>query len=137
MSTNLKPNQSSALDKLDTIGACVSFACAIHCVAMPFLLTLLPLLGLGVLAHSVVDSALFTITIGLAAISLCWGMRVHRRWQILSLLVAALILFWMAGFSAHDTDEAILVGIGGVCLAVGHLLNRKLCRSCVHCSHQH
>ena len=37
-------------DLVDTIGAFLSFSCAIHCVAMPLLVTILPLLGLGFLA---------------------------------------------------------------------------------------
>ena len=130
-------SKNSALSKIDTVGACLSFACAIHCMAMPFIITALPLLGLGALGHSSVEMVLFTVTIGLASISLCWGTRVHKQWKVLCLLAAALILFWLAGFGAHSPEEGLLVGFGGLCLAAGHLLNRKLCRSCHHCCDRH
>ena len=32
---------------VDNAGACLSFACAIHCLAMPLLIVVLPLVGLG------------------------------------------------------------------------------------------
>ncbi|MGH8115222.1 MAG: MerC domain-containing protein [Rhodanobacteraceae bacterium] len=35
---------------VDRVGATASFACAVHCVALPFVLALLPLVGLGFLA---------------------------------------------------------------------------------------
>lgn len=125
-------------EKLDTVGACLSFACAIHCVAMPFVITILPLLGLGVLAHSEFDTIMFITTISLASASLCWGTFVHRETRILFLLAAAILLFYVGGFHAHDTREAVFVGFGGFCLALGHFINRRLCKSCRHCcEHEH
>ena len=124
--------------KLDKVGACLSFACAIHCIAMPFLITLLPLLGLGILAHSSFETFMFITTISLASASLCWGTYVHRETRVLLFVAAAVILFYIGGFSAHSTHEAVYVGFGGLCLAVGHYINLKLCKSCRHCcEHEH
>ena len=44
----LEPNP--LLPRLDVVGAGASFLCALHCAAMPVLLTTLPLAGLEILA---------------------------------------------------------------------------------------
>jgi hypothetical protein len=41
--------------KLDRIGMTASTACAIHCAAVPLLITSLPLIGLGFLANPWVE----------------------------------------------------------------------------------
>lgn len=124
--------------KLDTVGACLSLACAIHCIAMPFVITLLPLLGLGILAHSSFETFMFITTISLASASLCWGTFVHRETRILLFVAAAVMLFYMGGFTAHSKHEALFVGFGGLCLAIGHFINIRLCKSCRHCcEHEH
>lgn len=124
------------LSKLDTVGACLSFACAIHCIAMPLVITVLPLLGLGILAHSKFETFMFITTISLASASLCWGTMIHKETRILLFVAAAIILFFLGGFSVHGQKEAIFVGTGGLCLAVGHYINRRLCKSCVHCCNE-
>lgn len=63
---------------VDTTGACLSFACAVHCMAMPLLITILPLIGLGFLANERAELILITGAIGLAIGSLVWGVRHHR-----------------------------------------------------------
>ena len=35
--------------RIDLVGTCVSLVCAVHCLAVPFLVTVLPLAGAGVL----------------------------------------------------------------------------------------
>jgi hypothetical protein len=125
------------IGKLDAVGACLSFACAVHCMLMPFIITLLPLIGLDILTHGSFDKIMFITTLSLASASLCWGTFIHRERRILFFVVAAMILFYLGGFSVHSKHEALLVGFGGLCLAVGHFLNRRLCKSCAHCcSHE-
>ena len=121
------------LSKMDTVGACLSFACAVHCIAMPFVITILALIGLGMLTHHGIDTVMFVVTITLATLSLCWGMYIHRRIRVLFFLVAAITLFYLGGFSIHGKHEALYVAFGGCCLALGHVVNRRLCRSCVDC----
>ncbi|MBN8548058.1 MAG: MerC domain-containing protein [Deltaproteobacteria bacterium] len=135
----MTPNRISKIHgRLDKIGACLSFACAIHCIAMPFIITVLPLLGLGILAHSSFETFMFIITISLATASLCWGTYIHRETRVLLFLAAAILLFYIGGFTTHSEHEAVLVGFGGVCLAVGHFINLRLCKSCRDCcEHEH
>ena len=126
-------NTEKVFARIDKVGACLSLACAMHCILMPFVLTLLPLLGLGLLAHSKFEIGMFIATVTLASASLCWGTTKHKESRILLFVVAAVVLFYLAGFSAHDRQESIYVAIGGICLAAGHIINRRLCNSCKEC----
>jgi hypothetical protein len=40
---------SPASSRIHLVGTCLSVACALHCLTVPFLLTVLPLAGVGVL----------------------------------------------------------------------------------------
>ena len=69
----------SSGETLDRAGAAASFLCALHCAVMPFVITALPLLGLGFLASEPVEWALLGCSGILGALSLCVGFREHRR----------------------------------------------------------
>jgi hypothetical protein len=81
MNTAAKIGNSNAwgLPMVDGVGATVSFACAVHCVAMPLLLASLPLLGLGFLATRGFEAGMIGIAFMLALVSLTWGLRRHGR----------------------------------------------------------
>ena len=65
-------------EMVDNSGACLSLACAVHCIVMPLLVTILPLIGLGFLAKERAELIFITCAIGLAIGSLAWGVRHHR-----------------------------------------------------------
>ncbi len=122
---------------LDKLGSCVSFACAIHCLAIPLVVTFLPLIGLSFLKESSFEIGMIIFAVTLAALSLCWGVRIHGEKKTLGLVLAALIFF----LSGHAFDDSaahwVFMAFGGFCLVGGHLLNRKLCKSCLACEHSH
>ncbi|MEO7072934.1 MAG: MerC domain-containing protein, partial [Rhodanobacter sp.] len=45
-----QPANTSLWHAADRVGATASFLCAVHCAALPFVLALLPFVGLGFLA---------------------------------------------------------------------------------------
>ncbi len=125
----------------DTTGACLSvacaaclpFACAIHCLAMPLLGAVLPLIGLSFLANERVEFILIASAIGLAIGSLAWGVRRHRNWRAFLVLIAALAFIVTAQTVVEGTFEVVLYSIGGILLASSHLVNRHLCKTCPTC----
>lgn len=122
------------LRRADAFGACVSLACAVHCMALPFVLTTLPLLGIGFLAHEWFEIFMLVFSVGLASASLCWGSKIHGQRRILLLPAMAVMLFLAAqSLPEGDMLEALMVSTGALCIALGHLLNRKLCHSCTEC----
>ena len=117
----------------DTTGACLSVACAIHCLSMPLLIAVLPLIGLGFLANERAELVLITGAIGLAIVSLAWGIRHHRSWRALLILIVALAFIGTARTAVEGTFEVVFYSIGAILLASAHLVNRHLCKTCPAC----
>ncbi len=114
---------------VDNIGVFVSSACAIHCLALPLVVTFLPLVGLGFLAGEPAEYAIIGAVL-LAAGSVVAGVRFHRSWRAFLTLVLAVGII-VTGFTAAEGNfEVVLHVTGGVLLATTHLLNRHLCRTC-------
>ncbi len=128
-----RPNESAEVERLDKIGTVISSACAVHCIAMPFLLTSLPFLGLGFLAHGMFDIVMISIAVTLALLSLCWGHRIHGSYKTFLFIAAALSFFALGHWYEEESFHWAFMTAGGVSLASGHILNRKLCRSCNSC----
>ena len=91
--------------------ACLPFACAIHCLAMPLLGTVLPLIGLSFLANERVEFILIASAIGLAIGSLAWGVRRHRNWRAFLVLIAALAFIATAQTAVEGTFEGVFYSI--------------------------
>ncbi|MGA9334418.1 MAG: MerC domain-containing protein [Rudaea sp.] len=120
----------------DRIGATASFLCAIHCAALPFVLTLLPILGLGFLASHTFEQIFIVCASLLATTTLAHGFRHHRVRGPLLLLFPGLTLLWTGGFLFHVhaglNIHAVLVATGGSCVALAHLLNMRMVRGHAH-----
>lgn len=115
----------------DRVGATASFLCAVHCALLPFVLALLPLLGLGFLAGHTFERVFVLCAATLASVALVMGYRRHRRRGPLLLAVPGLCLL-VAGVCV-DLDKALLahaimVTTGGTLLACAHLVNLRFSR---------
>ena len=114
----------------DRIGATASFLCAVHCAALPFVLTVLPALGLGFLGDHRFERIFIACASLLALASLIRGWRRHRVASALYLGAAGLGLLWVGAW-AFDAESsvalhAMLVTLGGCCLALAHIVNLRL-----------
>jgi len=122
--------------RLDRLGAGASLVCAAHCAAMPLLVGLLPVVGLGFLAEEQTEWALVGLSIGIGSLSLIPSFaRKHRQWRPLLLFAfgASLIIFVKMLAEGRSRLEAPVMAIGALLIACGHLVNRRLCRSCADC----
>jgi hypothetical protein len=124
---------SASSTRIDLVGTCVSVVCAVHCLTIPFLVTVLPLAGVGVLVGGSLEILFIVASVVLATCSLCWGFRRHRRWRVFVVLGAALTMIAVGRFLASESYELVFVFTGAMVLAAGHLLNRYLCLTCVVC----
>jgi predicted membrane channel-forming protein YqfA (hemolysin III family) len=125
----------SGISHVDRLGAGVSFLCAIHCAILPFAATILPLLGFGFLADARLERMIVIVSIALATMSVCWGIRLHRQRRILIVFGAALSLILMGRNFAEGIAEILLVVPGGLLFVCGHLINQRLSRQCRTCRH--
>jgi hypothetical protein len=124
---------SSSSARLDLVGTYVSLMCALHCLTVPLLVTVLPLAGAGVFLGGSLEVLFLAASVALATGSLCWGFRRHRRWQMFIVLGAALMMIAVGRFLASESFELVFVVMGAAVLAGGHLLNRYLCLTCRVC----
>lgn len=134
-----KPGNSRGWHLADRVGASASLLCAIHCAALPFVLVLLPVIGLGFLANDRFEGGFVMVASVLAMIVLTRGYRRHQ--QPLPLVLAGLgIALLLLGVS-NVVDQSIvvhsaLVTAGGLSLASAHFFNlrgdRHLPGSSVH-----
>jgi hypothetical protein len=116
---------------VDRVGATASFACAVHCVALPFVLGLLPLIGLGFLASHTFERVFVVFAVLLASASMLTAYRHHRRPQALMLMVPgiALLVFGVAiDLEVHLLLHTVCVVCGGVLVASAHVTNLALSR---------
>jgi|SRR5919198_5623303 hypothetical protein len=88
---------------LDSVGASLSILCAIHCIAIPLLIAVLPLWGVGLLPGEGVGRGFLVCGIIFATGSLCWGFRLHRRWRGIFALTAGATMILAGQF--HDERE--------------------------------
>ena len=109
--------------KVDIVGLFSSSICAVHCVALPVLLSLGILEGIAHSAlHSITELIVLLATLLFVLISGYQGSKIHKELTPYLLFGIGLIMIFL-GFilSNHWT-----MGIGGFCVAIGHFVNYRL-----------
>lgn len=123
---------------LGKVGSGLSFACAIHCMAMPLLLTILPIIGMGFVCNGLFDLTLILLAVLLSSANLCWGFRKHNKMSPVLILSFGTMLFMLAQNSHYVLfrhHHLIVSIIAGLCFLIANKLNANLCRSCKKCEH--
>lgn len=124
---------------MDRIGTMVATVCSVHCALAPVLITLAPLLGLGFLFNESFETTLILMSFGLAFLSLIWGFyKKHRKFLPFFILMLGTVLISLSrfGFVADMMlPEPLLMGLGGLSIAISHRINLKLCKLCETCEH--
>lgn len=119
---------------LDPTGISLSLLCAVHCLLMLVLITVLPLVGLGILANEQTERFFVIVALTVAAGSIFWGFHLHRQQRVLLTLGAAAAMMLAGRFALADGPyEIALVTTGAGLLIVSHALNLRLCRTCAVC----
>ena len=131
-----------AWKRFDQIGFSVSFICAIHCLAMPILLPLIPVLGSSFIASESAELVIVSITLLIATPTLFRGYLKHRKLLIPGCFLVGLLLFaFRPGafehshqhFHGEDILHFVFAALAGFSLALAHWLNLSFCRICPTC----
>ncbi|TCO19843.1 MerC mercury resistance protein [Pedobacter psychrotolerans] len=118
---------------LDKIGITASTACAIHCALLPFVLTLLPFLGLEFLAHPAIEISMILLSLIIGAWSLSKSYRkIHHQILPIIILILGFALIFIGHFSGIEILEPIFIPAGGLAIACAHFWNIRLSKSCTH-----
>lgn len=126
----VKPRKLSLPHWADRLGAMGAFICALHCALIPVALALLPAVGLGLVAWHGMELAFAGFASVLAVTSLYLGYRGHRAYHAWLLVAPGLLLIWGAlvypPLHASVVPHALAMAVGGVLIAVAHLVNLRL-----------
>ena len=116
----------------DKMAIGLSLLCAIHCLAMPLLVGFLPALSTYWVADESFHVWMLVAVIPTSVVALLLGCKKHKRYQVLTFgilgiafMVSALALEELIG---HEGEKAFTL-IGGVLIAIGHILNFRLCNA--------
>ena len=113
---------------LDRCGIWLSSLCGLHCLLLPVLVPLLPLLASSMFAQAWFERAILAGSIGIGAIAMSVGVfRHHGRWSPLLLLASGAVIYWFKDAFGHDA-EPFAVCIGAALIVYGHLQNIKFTR---------
>ena len=121
---------------LDYTGATVSWICAVHCLAMPLLITTLPLVGLSFLADETTEWVLIGLSIVVALISLLPAyFNQHHKIRIILIFASGISLIMLSHLAFEDELlwNIPLVLAGAFLITAAHFINRRLCRDCENC----
>ncbi|MCP9756541.1 MerC domain-containing protein [Lacihabitans sp. CCS-44] len=120
---------------LHKTGMTLSFLCLIHCLAMPFIITLLPLVAKGFMNHTL-EIFLVAGSFVIAVLLLTKDYRIHRKTTPLLLLFGASILQYIGLFVVIQKQESMFVISGSILMAISYLsnwnLHQKMCSNHRH-----
>ncbi|MGN6789203.1 MAG: MerC domain-containing protein [Rhodanobacteraceae bacterium] len=124
---------------VDRVGATASMLCAVHCALLPFVLALLPLIGLEFLAGHTFERIFVGCAAALACASILTAYRRHRRPHALFLMVPGIALLCagvVVNLDLHVIVHTACVVTGGVLVASAHVTNLVLAhRHHLSCDH--
>jgi hypothetical protein len=109
---------------LDFIGFTASIGCAIQCAFLPFLISALPFLGLGILDNLWIENGIILVSLFLALYALSHGYLRHHRKKLPILIVSlglAIISFGLLW--GPEKLEFIITPLGASLIALAHYIN--------------
>ncbi len=121
---------------LDALGFSASAICAVHCLLMPFVITLLPVIGLSFLAHPAFEATLIVSGLIIGALSLSHGYLKHHHnlFPILTLSTGFAIIA-IGHLEQVEDFEFLIVSLGASLVATSHVLNYRMMKHEKNCAH--
>lgn len=111
---------------LDFVGFTTSLLCAVHCAALPLLLSLAPLTGLRFLDNPAIEQAVILLSFLFASLAMAQGYRkYHQKTRPLWLVVGGFLLIGSGHYFHSAWGEPVLSSAGGLSIALAHLINWK------------
>ena len=117
---------------LDRVGQILSIACIFHCILLPVLLPLLPIIGLFVGCGSNFHLILTFFIIGVAFIALVPGYMKHKILIPIAVASIGITCLICALNTKSETAETFITIFGGIFLVFGHYTNHKFLCKCQH-----
>jgi hypothetical protein len=120
----------------DRVAIALSTICIVHCLAMPFVIAVLPVAAFAVGGDGHFHSLMLWFVVPTSMLGFGFGFRVHRRADVVLLGAAAIVTLAVAalwGHSAWDPSIEVLVNVmASVVLAAAHWRNFREVRRLHH-----
>ena len=120
----------------DRVAIALSTICIVHCLAMPFVIAVLPIAALTVGGDGHFHSLMLWFVVPTSIVGFGLGVRVHRRTDIVLLGAVAIAVLAAAavwGHSHWDPSVEVLVNVASsVLLAAAHWRNFREVRRLHH-----
>jgi hypothetical protein len=118
---------------LDRLGIWVSSLCAVHCLLLPLLLPIAPLVASSIFAEVWFERMIltFSILVGFAALFIGFH-KYHRQLYPLYSLALGGLIYWNKDIFGHEY-EPFTIAIGAFLIIAAHVTNLRLCNGCKTC----
>ena len=120
----------------DRVAIALSTICIVHCLAMPFVIAVLPIASFAVGGDGHFHSLMLWFVVPTSIVGFGLGLRVHRRTDILLMgvvAIAGLAVAALWGHSHWDPSVEVLVNVvASVLLAAAHWRNFREVRRLHH-----
>ena len=111
----------------DRVAIALSTICIVHCLAMPFVIALLPVAAFAVGGDGHFHSLMLWFVVPTSVLGFGLGLRVHRRFDIVAMgavAIASLAAAAVWGHSRWDPSVEVIVNVASsVLLAAAHWRN--------------
>ena len=141
MSDPIQNNHAFAGKKtsnLDGLAVVLSGACMVHCLALPLLVTLFPIVQGSLLEEKYFHLIMLVLILPTSLIALTVGCRKHKDRTTIILGVVGLSTLTVTALFGHELfgllGERVVTSLGGLTLAIAHIQNFRCCRrdDCQH-----
>ncbi|MEE2714774.1 MAG: MerC domain-containing protein [Verrucomicrobiota bacterium] len=120
----------------DRIGMVASSLCAVHCILMPWVIMVMPVVAGTVLTNVTAENVFVGVSICLAALCGFSGCRKHGQWLVMGVMGAGGLILMGARLTAPhlchvehiNWSNALCSTWGGGLVAASHYLNLKYSR---------
>ena len=115
--------QQSETRKWDIVGIGLSVLCGIHCLSVPFLIGVLPMLGLDFMADHEFEWVMMSIIFVVAGLTYLNGYRRHRRAGVWAFFAIGVITFAVVRPMLDHDLHPLATLVGGAVFILGHWKN--------------
>jgi len=125
-------------NRLDGMAVILSGSCMLHCLVLPLLVTLFPIVQGSLLEEKYFHLIMLVFILPTSLVALTVGCRRHRDTLTIVLGAIGLTTLAITAFWGHElfglSGERVVTTIGGLVLASAHIQNFRCCRH-VDCQH--
>jgi len=125
-------------NRLDGMAVILSGTCMLHCLVLPLLVTLFPIVQGSLLEEKYFHLIMLVFILPTSLVALTVGCRRHRDTLTIVLGAIGLTTLAITAFWGHElfglSGERVVTTIGGLVLASAHIQNFRCCRH-VDCQH--